>query len=402
MSRRARPARALSRGRPRRRRGDRAADRHHARLRGRQLGAFRLAGRQPRDARLRPDQRGDVRRQELVRAPLARRRHASRSACSGRSPSPPISTSSSSASTPIFLVSDPTQKWKLLEIFLADADAVPRRRGVPRLRVPQEQPDVRPRLFRRSRRLGPVRPRRSSARCIVFTPANLIAAPLALWLAACVAWSVRPGRQARARALRRPSALLAFGGHFVVAPALGLQPPRGQRLQGRLLRAANSPTRSASTRASRRSAISRPIRAPICISRRACPTTPASTCRTMPANAYLGLYIDSDGPIGVMRDLHRQGDGLFPLPADVLPLRDQEGAEDLHHAVRRRHLDRGRAAFGRQGRHRRRRQSRRARGLPRPGVPRFHRRHPRRRCASSTTRAAISSPRPTRSSTSST
>ena len=51
---------------------------------------------------------------------------------------------------------------------------------------------------------------------------------------------------------------------------------------------ANSRTRSGSTRARRRSAISRPIRARICISRRASPTTPASTCRTMPANAYLG------------------------------------------------------------------------------------------------------------------
>ena len=34
------------------------------------------------------------------------------------------------------------------------ADAVPGRRGLPRLRLPQEQPHVRPRLFRRSRRLG--------------------------------------------------------------------------------------------------------------------------------------------------------------------------------------------------------------------------------------------------------
>ena len=50
---------ALYRRRPRRRRGDRAADRHHARLLGRQLGAFRFAGRQPRHAGLRPDERGD-------------------------------------------------------------------------------------------------------------------------------------------------------------------------------------------------------------------------------------------------------------------------------------------------------------------------------------------------------
>ena len=58
-------------GRPRRRRGDRAADRHHAHLLGRQLGAFRLAGGEPRHARLRPDQRRHVRAQGLVRAALA-------------------------------------------------------------------------------------------------------------------------------------------------------------------------------------------------------------------------------------------------------------------------------------------------------------------------------------------
>ena len=66
----------------------------------------------------------------------------------------------------IFLVSDPAQKWKLLEIFLADLTPFLGRRGVPRLRLPQEQPDVRARLFRRSRGLGPLRPGVSRRRCI--------------------------------------------------------------------------------------------------------------------------------------------------------------------------------------------------------------------------------------------
>ena len=39
------------------------------------------------------------------------------------------------------------------------ADAVSRRRRVPRLRLSQEQPHVRARLFRRSRGVGPLRPR---------------------------------------------------------------------------------------------------------------------------------------------------------------------------------------------------------------------------------------------------
>ena len=33
----------------------------------------------------------------------------------------------------------------------------------------------------------------------------------------------------------------------------------------------------------------------------------------MPENAYLGLYIDGDGPIGVMRDVTAEGIGVFPL-----------------------------------------------------------------------------------------
>ena len=61
-----------------------------------------------------------TRRQGLVRPQLARAPRPSRSVCSGRLRSAPTSMCSSSASTPIFLVSDPAQKWKLLAIFLAE------------------------------------------------------------------------------------------------------------------------------------------------------------------------------------------------------------------------------------------------------------------------------------------
>ena len=37
----------------------------------------------------------------------------------------------------------------------------------------------------------------------------------------------------------------------------------------------------------------------------------------MPANAYLGMYIDGEGPSGIIRDLPAERDRLFPLPADV-------------------------------------------------------------------------------------
>ncbi len=113
----------------------------------------------------------------------------------------------------------------------------------------------------------------------VFVPANLIAAPLGLWLAALRRLGARPGRKARARCPISPSALLAFAGHFWIAPAS--RPPR--RSRSTTTRASptpgNSRMRSASTRAPRPSAISRSIRAPTCISRPACPTTRPSACR---------------------------------------------------------------------------------------------------------------------------
>ena len=39
----------------------------------------------------------------------------------------------------------------------------------------------------------------------------------------------------------------------------------------------------------------------------------------MPANAYLGLYIDSDGPIGIMRDLTDKETAYFRFLPMVYP-----------------------------------------------------------------------------------
>ena len=37
----------------------------------------------------------------------------------------------------------------------------------------------------------------------------------------------------------------------------------------------------------------------------------------MPPNAYLGMYIDGEGPSGIMRDLPPEQTTYFRLPADV-------------------------------------------------------------------------------------
>ena len=58
----------------------------------------------------------------------------------------------------IFLLSDPNQKWRLAANFAPLPRALPGRRAVPRHRVPQGRPLLRPRLLRRPRRRGPRRP----------------------------------------------------------------------------------------------------------------------------------------------------------------------------------------------------------------------------------------------------
>src|SRR5579863_8550489 len=120
----------------------------------------------------------------------------------------------------IFLVSDPAQKWKLLQIFLVDL--TPFLAGAVFLGC----------VFLRSNRtFGRVyfADLAGSGLCgliflgamYLFRPENLIAAPLALWLAAMIAWAFGPGGR-RALAPFLILAALAFGAHFIVAPALGL------------------------------------------------------------------------------------------------------------------------------------------------------------------------------------
>ena len=151
--------RALFRRRSGRGLGDRAADRRHARLFRRQLGAFRLAGGEPGDARIRLGERDDDRRQGLVRAPLARRRHSlARAVRAARGRRQPLCAASR-------LQRDlpgvrPGAEVEAVADFPRRADAVPGRRVLPRLRFPQEQSHVRAGLFRRSCRRRALRPRR--------------------------------------------------------------------------------------------------------------------------------------------------------------------------------------------------------------------------------------------------
>ncbi|HYA75037.1 MAG TPA: hypothetical protein VEF36_17970 [Roseiarcus sp.] len=208
----------------------------------------------------------------------------------------------------IFLVSDPAQKWKLLEIFLAAL--TPFLAGAVFLGC----------VFLKSNRtFGRVyfADLAGSGLCglIVlvamygFTPANLIAAPLALWFAACLAWALGPGGK-RAILPYAALALIAFGGHFAAAPALGLSRLAVNDYKGvayaRKFPDSKKVLESASPFGFLEAYSSSYLHFAPGLSDNAGFNLPE-----MPANAYLALYIDSDGPIGIIRDLPAKDTAYF-------------------------------------------------------------------------------------------
>ncbi len=216
----------------------------------------------------------------------------------------------------IFLVSDPAQKWKLLAIFLAEL--TPFLVGAFFLGC----------VFLRSNRIfGRVyfADLAGAGLCglvfllamYVFTPANLIAAPLALWFAACLAWTFGPG----GRAALIPflvSGLVAFAGHFVLPQAFGLKTLATNDYKGvayaRKFPDAKKVYESASPFGFLEAYSSSYLHFAPGLSDNAGFNLP-----TMPANAYLGLYIDGDGPIGIMRDLTDKETAYFHFLPMVYP-----------------------------------------------------------------------------------
>src|SRR5271168_4370824 len=198
---------------------------------------------------------------------------------------------------PIYLVSDPNQKWKLAEIFLAAL--TPFLAGAVFLGC----------VFLKSNKtFGRVYfadLAGSGLSGLVFLgamyllpPVYLIAAPLALWFAACIAWTFIPG----ARGGLIPfivMAAVAFGGHFIVAPELGLSRLAVNDYKGasyaRRLPEAKKVFESYS---------------PFGLLE-AYTTSYLHFAPGLSANADMGLYIDSDGPIGVMRHLDPKESAYF-------------------------------------------------------------------------------------------
>ena len=135
----------------------------------------------------------------------------------------------------------------------------------------------------------------------MLTPANLIAAPLGLWFAACLAWSFGPGGRG-ALVPFLVAGVLAFAGHFALPQALGLKTLAVNDYKGvayaRKFPDAKKVYESASPFGFLEVYSSSYLHFAPGLSDNAGFNLP-----TMPVNAYLGLYIDGDGPIGVMRDL---------------------------------------------------------------------------------------------------
>ena len=216
----------------------------------------------------------------------------------------------------IFLVSDPAQKWKLLQIFLAEL--TPFLAGAFFLGC----------VFLRSSRIfGRVyfADLAGAGLCglvfllamYVFTPANLIVAPLALWFAACLAWAFGPG----GRATLIPfvvAGVAAFAGHFVLPQTVGLKTLATNDYKGvayaRKFPDAKRVYESASPFGFLEAYSSSYLHFAPGLSDNA-----AFSLKTMPANAYLGLYIDGDGPIGIMRDLTDQETAYFRFLPMVYP-----------------------------------------------------------------------------------
>ena len=216
----------------------------------------------------------------------------------------------------IFLVSDPAQKWKLLQIFLAEL--TPFLAGAFFLGC----------VFLRSNRtFGRVyfADLAGAGLCglvvllsmYMFTPANLIAAPLALWFAACLAWAFGPG----GRGTLVPFALvgaIAFAGHFVAPQMFGLKTLAVNDYKGvayaRKFPDSRKVYESASPFGFLEAYSSSYLHFAPGLSDNAGFSLP-----TMPANAYLGLYIDGDGPIGIMRDLTDKETAYFHFLPMVYP-----------------------------------------------------------------------------------
>ena len=255
--------------------------------------------------------------------------------------------------------------------------AVPGRRALSRRRLPQGAEDLQPRLLRRPRGLGPVRPVGAAGACTVFTPDDLIMAPLLLWLAGGLLWFV------------------ALGDRRGMLAIVGVARAVGRRALRRAAGCSASP--SSRCRTTRASSYARKFPDNQRTYERASPfgylevysssylhfapgqsrqrrVQPARTCRPTPISACTSIRRARRASSRTCRPSETAYFRYLPM---YYPYVLKQEPEHLRGPVRRRHLDRGGAEVGLRARHGRRGQSGGADGVPRgQGPARLHRRHP--------------------------
>ena len=217
----------------------------------------------------------------------------------------------------IFLVSDPAQKWRLfgnfllyMLPFLAGAFYL----GTVFLKAQRIFGRV---YFADLDGLGPVRAAvpGGDVRRHAREPADRAAASCGSPAACCGAWPCERRRHDRLACRRRAVACVAV---HLAAPALRRAQPRRLRLQGRVLRAQVPRRERVYERASPFGYLevysSSYLHFAPGLSDNAAFNLP-----TMPANAYLGLYIDGEGPSGIIRDLPANETAYFRYLPMIYP-----------------------------------------------------------------------------------
>ena len=258
----------------------------------------------------------------------------------------------------IFLISDPTQKWRLLANFVLYF--LPFLAGALFLGMRLPEGAARPSAASTS----PTSSARACAacrccwRCMSSRPTTSIMAPLLLWLAGGLLWFVRARRPARHAGASSPSRCCrppctTSRRRLLGIPKLAVSDYKG------VAYARKFPDAQAHLRA--RLAVRLPgglfqllpaFRAGPVRQRR---LQPARRCRPTPISACISI---GDGPSGIMQATCRPSEtAYFRYLPMFYPYVLKQDAEHLRRPVRRRHLDRGGAEVGLRARHGRRGQS---------------------------------------------
>ncbi len=145
----------------------------------------------------------------------------------------------------------------------------------------------------------------------LLAPENLILAPLGLWLLAGLFWFVSlPGKQIRPIAMLGMAAVLAFAMHAVVPAQLGLKTLTTSDYKGvsyaRKFPDSRRVYHDVSPFGDLEIYASSYLHFAPGLSDNAAFNLPA-----IPANAYLGMYIDGDGPNGIIRNLSDKDTAYF-------------------------------------------------------------------------------------------